>query len=147
MKTIDVMVGDHAMRLHLSAAGGSLPLVFLNDNLESGEGVVALLDDLPLNIAVVDPGLWEDLLSPWPEPALCHGGNTFGGKGRELIRAYWKQIIPKAEQLTIIKPKSGSFPVIPWRDCGAFTPAWNRDFSREWRLPRPPCGMMALSII
>ena len=105
MKTIDVMVGDHAMRLHLSAAGGALPLVFLNDNLESGEGVVALLDDLPLNIAVVDPGVWEDSLSPWPEPALCHGGNKFGGKGRELIRAYWKQIIPKAEQLTIIKPK------------------------------------------
>ncbi len=70
MKTIDVAAGGHAMRLHLSAAGGSLPLVFINDDLEAGDGVAALLEDLPLNIAIVDPGQWTDALSPWPEPAL-----------------------------------------------------------------------------
>ncbi len=105
MKKIDVMVGDHAMRLHLSAAGGSLPLVFINDDIESGDGVAALLDDVPLNIAVVDPGVWEDALSPWPEPGLSVNMAGFGGKGRELIRDYWKKIIPKAEQLVVIKPK------------------------------------------
>lgn len=104
MKTIDVVVGEHALRLHLSAAGGSLPLVFINDNIEAGDGVATLLEHLPLNIAVVDPGKWTDALSPWPEPALSGKMEDFGGKGWELIRAYWKQIIPKAEQMVIIKP-------------------------------------------
>ena len=45
MKTIEVMVGDHAMRLHLSAAGGSLPLVFINATLESGAGEVSRLEE------------------------------------------------------------------------------------------------------
>ncbi|MDO4203945.1 MAG: hypothetical protein Q4D07_05600 [Selenomonadaceae bacterium] len=104
MKSIDVMVDGYAMRLHLSAVGGALPLVFINDNIESGDGVAALLDNLPLNVAVVDPGVWEDALTPWPEPGLSSKGPQFGGKGRDLIRAYWKKIIPKAEQMVVIKP-------------------------------------------
>lgn len=104
MKTIDAAAGGHAMRLHLSAAGGSLPLVFINDDLEAGDGVAALLEDLPLNIAIVDPGQWTDALSPWPEPALNEKMKDFGGRGSELISDYWNSIIPRAEQLAGIKP-------------------------------------------
>lgn len=104
MKTIDAAAGGHAMRLHLSAAGGSLPLVFINDDIEAGDGVAALLEALPLNIAIVDPGKWIDALSPWPEPALNEKMEDFGGRGSEFIDDYWNSIIPRAEQLVGIKP-------------------------------------------
>lgn len=104
MKIIDAAAGEHAMRLHLSAAGGPLPLVFINDDLEAGDGVAALLEALPLNIAIVDPGQWTDALSPWPEPALNEKMKDFGGRGSELISDYWNSIIPRAEQLAGIKP-------------------------------------------
>lgn len=104
MKIIDAAAGEHAMRLHLSAAGGPLPLVFINDDLEAGDGVAALLEALPLNIAIVDPGQWTDALSPWRSPALNGKMGDFGGRGSELIRAYRKNIVPRAEQLVSLRP-------------------------------------------
>lgn len=104
MKTMDMAAGGCAMRLHLSAARESLPLVFINGGREDGDEVAALLEDLPLNIAIVDPGKWTDALSPWRSPALNEKMEDFGGKGSELISDYRNSIIPAAEQLVGIKP-------------------------------------------
>lgn len=104
MRKLAVKAGDYQIRLYLSNRDEAMPMVFLNDDFESGEAVAELLKDLPLNLAVVEPDSWENQLTPWPAPALQNNSPDFGGKGDSLIEAYREIIIPEVERLTGAKP-------------------------------------------
>ena len=50
------------------------------------------------NLLVVDPGDWNDSLSPWPAPACFRGGGAFGGYAECFLQTLTESILPAAER-------------------------------------------------
>ena len=50
------------------------------------------------NLLVVDPGDWNDSLSPWPAPACFRGGGAFGGYADRFLQTLTESILPAAER-------------------------------------------------
>lgn len=50
------------------------------------------------NLLVVDPGDWNDSLSPWPAPACFRGGGAFGGHADRFLQTLTESILPAAER-------------------------------------------------
>ena len=56
------------------------------------------------NLLVVDPGDWNDSLSPWPAPACFRGGGAFGGHADRFLQALTESILPAAERKLGLAP-------------------------------------------
>lgn len=56
------------------------------------------------NLLVVDPGDWNDSLSPWPAPACFRGGGAFGGHADRFLQALTEAILPAAERALGLAP-------------------------------------------
>ena len=50
------------------------------------------------NLLIVDPGDWNDALSPWPAPACFPGGGDFGGHADDFLQTLTDSILPAAER-------------------------------------------------
>ena len=50
------------------------------------------------NLLVVDPGDWNDSLSPWPASACFRGGGAFGGYADRFLQTLTESILPAAER-------------------------------------------------
>lgn len=56
------------------------------------------------NLLVVDPGDWNDALSPWPAPACFRGGGAFGGHADRFLQTLTESILPAAERTLGLAP-------------------------------------------
>ncbi len=50
------------------------------------------------SLLVVDPGDWNDSLSPWPAPACFRGGGAFGGHADRFLHTLTASVLPAAER-------------------------------------------------
>ena len=50
------------------------------------------------NLLVIDPGNWNDSLSPWPAPACFRGGGAFGGHADRFLQTLTESVLPAAER-------------------------------------------------
>lgn len=59
---------------------------------------MALLSGGSLAVVLVPGPMWNDSLTPWPEPGETRDAQPFGGKAPEFLRLLTGSIVPETEQ-------------------------------------------------
>ncbi|MDY3111005.1 MAG: alpha/beta hydrolase [Lachnospiraceae bacterium] len=126
-----------------SAAGAPFVYIAVFPDQEEAMRQAAQLVDAPFTLVAFEVEGWNNLLTPWPAPAIRKGAD-FGGHGGDTLQQLLEKIIPAAEGERTVNQRficgyslSGLFALWSLTQTDAFAGAasisgslWYRDFPR-----------------
>jgi len=106
IRPMEIKLDGKKIRIY-RAEGENLPVIYANDDEESGEEVLKACTELscpPFHLVTVSGMDWDESLSPWASALVVTKEDRFAGKGPEYLEWFLNKVMPYAEERLGGKP-------------------------------------------